>query len=361
MMWQGALFPTRGAMIRRMGPDAYTFVDLFAGAGGMTLGFVRAGLTPVYAVDCDRAAVETYRCNFGNHIWDGDISEIDRFPECDVVVGGPPCQGFSQLGTRDPHDPRNALWREYMRVVEQVRPAVFVMENVPQILGSAQFPDIVAAARRLGYTHVAHGVLDASRYGVPQRRRRAFVLASRLGPIELPPPGSVVRTVRDAIGDLPMEPTGCDLHIGRNPTPLSVERYKHVPSGGNHYDLPDHLKPECWRKKKSGTTDVFGRMRWEAPSCTIRTEFYKPEKGRYLHPEAHRPITHREAARLQTFPDDFAFAGSKIEIARQIGNAVPVELARHVALHVAQHLKSYGHQPCCQASAVDEPSEVVAG
>jgi len=336
-MWQKELFVREGTSRTLADTARYTVIDLFAGAGGMSLGFARAGFAPVLAVESDTAAAETYRANFGDHVFSGDIADVKEFPSADVIIGGPPCQGFSQLGARDPDDPRNALWEHYVRAVSQVRPSVFVMENVPQLLSSQQFEDFRAAVHDLGY-ELTWEVLDSSRYGVPQRRRRAFVVGSRVGAPSLPAPTEVVRTVRDAIGDLPFEPTGRDLHIGRNPTMLSMERYRHVPEGGNHYDLPDHLKPECWRRKKSGTTDVMGRMRWNGPSCTIRTEFYKPEKGRYLHPEAHRPITHREAARLQTFPDDFVFTGSRIEIAKQIGNAVPVVLAEHIAKHVAEIL-----------------------
>ena len=127
------------------------------------------------------------------------------------------------------------------------------------------------------------------------------------------------------------------LHFGRRPRPESLARYAAIPEGGNRFDLarnrPD-LLPRCWAEKPTGTTDVMGRLWWERPSVTIRTEFFKPEKGRYLHPQADRPITHREAARLQCFPDDFVFEGSKTEIARQIGNAVPVELASAIARHV---------------------------
>lgn len=129
-----------------------------------------------------------------------------------------------------------------------------------------------------------------------------------------------------------------DLHIRRNPRPTSLERYRTIPEGGNRFDLqrvrPD-LTPACWANKPTGTTDVMGRLWWDRPSFTIRTEFYKPEKGRYLHPNEDRPITHREAARLQTFPDAFIFEGTKIEIARQIGNAVPPLLGKAIALHLA--------------------------
>ena len=144
-------------------------------------------------------------------------------------------------------------------------------------------------------------------------------------------------TVRDAIGDLPERPEGIPTwHVGRSVTEKSLRRYRLVPQGGNRFDLQkaDHdgtLTPDCWRNKPAGSTDVFGRLFWDKPSVTIRTEFYKPEKGRYLHPSADRPITHREAMRLQTFPDDFRWYGSFPSVARQVGNAVPPLLAFWVA------------------------------
>lgn len=343
-MWQRELFARERAVVELARAAKHTFIDLFAGAGGMSLGFARAGFRSVLAVEVDGSAAETYRANFGDHVFAGDIALVKDFPAADVIVGGPPCQGFSQLGTRNPDDPRNSLWRHYLRALEQVEPSVFVMENVPQLLTSEHFAEFRSLAEALGY-ELTWGVLDASRFGVPQRRKRAFVIGSRVGSPTMPAPTDVIRTVRDAIGDLPLEPTGHDLHVGRNPTAISLERYRHVPEGGNHYDLPDGLKPDCWRKKKSGTTDVMGRLRWDAPSCTIRTEFYKPEKGRYLHPVADRPITHREAARLQTFPDDFGFCGSKMDVARQIGNAVPVVLAQAVGAHVLSLLDGAAARP----------------
>jgi DNA (cytosine-5)-methyltransferase 1 len=149
--------------------------------------------------------------------------------------------------------------------------------------------------------------------------------------------------VEDAIADLPppygvelrREPPPYDLHFGRTPTAKSMARYRAVSEQGmNRFDLQriaPELLPGCWLRKKSGGTDLFGRLWWKRPAFTIRTEFFKPEKGRYLHPEQHRPITHREAARLQSFPDDFLFVGTKIEIAKQTGNAVPPLLAGRVA------------------------------
>ena len=217
----------------------------------------------------------------------------------------------------------------------------------------------------MGFNSIVANVVNTANYGVAQQRRRAIIMASRDGWISMPARThhdlggrdeqrlftelEPWRDVRSAIGDLPAPegteirevPAPLDLHFGRNPTAISRERYRAVPPGGNRFDLltnrPD-LTPDCWKRKKSGGTDLFGRLWWDRPSVTIRTEFFKPEKGRYLHPEAHRPITHREASRIQSFPDDFIFCGSKIEIARQIGNAVPPLLARAIAESVVHAL-----------------------
>jgi DNA (cytosine-5)-methyltransferase 1 len=244
--------------------------------------------------------------------------------------------------TRKNHLAMNDLWSYFVRVVEILKPEVFVSENVPEFIRSQEFETYKKKVEIIGY-HLDYGVLNAYEYGVPQKRKRAFCFGSRIGKPHLPLPTEKRSTVRDAIGHLPLEPNGVDWHIGRTPTEKSKERYKVIPPGGNRFDLmqnrPD-LTPACWMKKKTGTTDVFCRMLWRQPASTIRTEFFKPEKGRYLHPEAHRPITHREAACIQTFPDSFKFVGSKVEVARQIGEAVPPTLAEEVAKAVFQHLKS---------------------
>lgn len=325
-----------------------TMLDLFAGAGGMTAGFRVAGFKPVFAVEIDPAAAKTYATNFGAHVYAGPIEQVAEFPQTEVIIGGPPCQGFSPLGRDRDHESRqglNELWIEYLRAVRQTRPKVFVIENVPEFLKSTQFQTFLGQFETdpaLRDYIVDHKVLNAAEYGVPQRRRRGIVIGSRVGPPIWPKkthgpeadPPLPYATVRDALAGVPLDPTDEEMHWGRNPKPMSIERYKAVPEGGNRFDLaknrPD-LLPNCWANKKSGTTDVFGRLWWDRPAFTIRTEFFKPEKGRYLHPEAHRPITHREAARLQTFDDHFVFEGSRIEIARQIGNAVPPRLAGAVA------------------------------
>lgn len=351
-------------------------IDLFAGAGGLTLGFTRLASRPavsVWANDFNRHAAETYNANFGPHCTYGDIvSILDDptmvIPEADIVIGGPPCQGFSLLNKNRDGDPRKQLWRPYMEIVRRSGAEVFVMENVPQLLGTVEHGEIIEAARQMGFKTTA-AILCAADYGVPQTRNRAFIVGCAFAdPCDyFPPrrthynpqkkPGRVLledlseyvsdpkpwATVRDAIFDL-KPPVGIeirdveppyDLHFGRTPTEVSLQRYRAIPKEGmNRFDLQriaPELTPDCWIRKTKGGTDLFGRLWWDRPAFTIRTEFYKPEKGRTLHPKQHRPITHREAARFQSFPDDFHFVGTKIEVAKQIGNAVPPLLAARVA------------------------------
>jgi DNA (cytosine-5)-methyltransferase 1 len=324
-----------------------TVIELFAGCGGMVLGFKQAGFRTLLANEWDAAACETIRKNITSRVAQCAIEEIEEFPKADVVVGGPPCQGFSNLGERVPNDPRRQLWRHFLRAVKDAEPRAFVIENVPPILKSQEYVEIVKYANSLGY-QVAGKVLNAADYGVPQLRKRAIIIGVKDGMPSHPDPTHISPakkglltahlqdwiTVREAIGDLPNEPTEKNWHIGRNPTPMSLQRYKCIPAGGNRWNLPPHLMPDCWKRKVSGGTDLFGRLWWDRPSVTIRTEFYKPEKGRYLHPVADRPITHREAARLQGFDDTFEFQGKRIEVGIQIGNAVPPALAEAIARHV---------------------------
>jgi DNA (cytosine-5)-methyltransferase 1 len=329
-----------------------TLLDVFSGAGGLTLGLSWAGFRSIGAVEADPAAADTYDANFSPHVMRDvtgkplSIENVDFTPfrgSVDLLCGGPPCQGFSLLGQRLSDDPRNRLWREFIRAVEEVRPRAFLMENVMPMLRSEEGNFTVEYARGLGYSVVA-GLLSAEQFGVPQKRQRAFFLGVKDAAIMLPEPvrDAETRTVRWALAGLPLEPSGEDLHTARQPTAKSLERYAAVPEGGNRFDLmrsrPD-ITPRCWLEKPSGSTDVFGRLWWDRPALTVRTEFFKPEKGRYLHPCEPRPITHREAARLQTFPDGFGFLGSKTDIARQIGNAVPPLLAYQIGLHLQAALE----------------------
>jgi DNA (cytosine-5)-methyltransferase 1 len=333
-----------------------------------------------WANDHNRDALDSYKANFdlaGLHAVCGPIQNALRdteieIPAADVVIGGPPCQGFSLLNRNQASDERRELWRQFMTVVERSEARVVVMENVPQLLRSREYARMAARLERLGFRYLMAHVLCAANYGVPQVRHRAIMVASRERPITLPPPTHFSEDryerldarcranlskpqrwvrVRQAFAELGT-PKGTEirdeenhterLHFVRKPTALSLERYRAVPKGGNRFDLqrnrPD-LTPRCWLDKTSGGTDLFGRLWWNRPSVTIRTEFFKPEKGRYLHPDKHRTITHREAARLQSFPDSFHFVGSKIEIAKQIGNAVPPLLAYAIAREVQASLE----------------------
>lgn len=345
----------------------YTVIDLFSGAGGLTLGFKREGFVPVLAVEKEPDFARTYAANFGEHVVAGDIVKIvneGTIPKADVVVGGPPCQGFSNLTGNKKADPRRKLWQYYMDVVEASGCKVFVVENVPNLLKAPEGLSIIRRARELGYEigPDSVGYVMASNYGVPQNRKRAIIIGSKIGPIPLPAANGKRQTVREALKGVPLKPTktslpehddelysGLDIHMGRNPTPMSLKRYKIIPPGGNRFDLQrkaPELTPQCWIRKTHGGTDLFGRLNWDEPArCTIRCEFYKPEKGRFLHPSEHRPITHLEAARLQSFPDDFKWYGRKIRIAIQIGNAVPPLLAQALAAQVRHYMEVAKSKP----------------
>ena len=516
-------------------------LDLFAGCGGLTEGFhqfrprdMGKSTQPVFrsvgAVEWDPAAAASYAMNFGassprprNH----EATEIFREniigwtprwkkDEIDVVVGGPPCQGFSGLNRGKVGAERNALWQEFIKVVVAVQPKVFVIENVDRFVRSPEFDDL---KKRMGngdlrnYTlrdapgtkpgdseqvRARNYLLNAADYGALQARRRAIVIGVRtdvdlrIDRMEYPEPGfskerlehmatlagleapssetKPWRTVNDLfdlskdwdlsrtepversrmvaeVGERLAGPfTTRELHFTRSPEPVSLARYRAIPLAGNRkdlrgrfwcrfndgddllvqkvaayrsssgklmlsgayrevldgtasgarrlrvtgYDAEPHflagrsgrskaeafdvevedgdrkrravfvyLSTESWDKHDAGSGDVMGRLRENAPSVTIRTEFFKPEKGRYLHPWEHRPITHYEAAHLQGFPDDFLWCGSKTEIARQIGNAVPIPLGIAIAGAIYEYLRAgnVSQGPDCQPGTIGASSE----
>ncbi|SOC52326.1 DNA (cytosine-5)-methyltransferase 1 [Ornithinimicrobium cerasi] len=356
-------YPTYSAGVTRQ----FRIVDLFSGCGGMTTGFAETGLfTPVAAVELDQSAAATYALNHGEHVYVGDINAWVRgsTPRADVIVGGPPCQGFSALGKKDPKDPRNGLWDAYAEAVRKIRPAFFVLENVPQFVKSQQYAalqrETTSRGRLTGWELEAH-VVNAANYGTAQNRRRAVVIGRRSGvrPIGLPPSTAAALTVQEVLTAVPASPLPTslpasrvtvngavaagpfrttDLHFSRRPSTADMARYRAIPPGGDRRDLPPELMHRCWREHGSGRGDVMGRLHWGKPAVTIRTEFFRPEKGRFLHPVEHRPITHLEAALIQGFPRDFLWAGTPASIARQIGNAVPPPLARALAEHLAKRL-----------------------
>lgn len=346
-------------------------IDLFAGAGGFTAGFKAASdrFKTVRAVEWDTAAAASYEATFGaNVVFAGSIQdwlENEEVPAADLIVGGPPCQGFSTLGKQDEEDERNSLWREYMRTILKAHPKYFIVENVAAFAKSPQYELFERETEPGGalesYTF-QHRIVNAADYGAPQARKRTVIIGHLRS---LPFPGWPERTTIDkpknvqeafAEADVVEMTSGIDfpddrtfsfagkelagpfsreeLHLGRRYTQLSLDRFDVIPEGGNRFDLakarPD-LLPKCWIGHTTGSGDVMGRLRWDKPSVTIRTEFFKPEKGRYLHPTANRAITHFEAAVLQGFPPEHRFVGSKTAIAKQIGNAVPIPLGKAIA------------------------------
>lgn len=346
-------------------------IDVFAGCGGLSLGFERSGAFDiVHAVEHDRSAAQSYEVNFAVDVDHRSIEEIRSFPAADVVVGGPPCQGFSALNRQGVGPERRALWRQYVRVLKTSGARSFVMENVPQLLISGEFTDFRAEATGMGF-QIVEGVLNAADYGVPQTRKRAIVIGTMDATPHLPSPTHTPvadlagsrrwRTFRDAVRELPLTPDGVNWHVARNPWEISRARYARVPpDGGNRFQMQEaleseglgHLIPPCWRKKTVGTTDVFGRLWWDRPAVTLRTEFTKPEKGRYLHPSENRAITLREGARCMTFPDEFTFPSdqSATAVSRQIGNAVPPLLAEHIARALVQALEGHGDTETARAA-----------
>ncbi len=356
-----------------------TVIDLFCGAGGLSHGFMQAGYEVIFGTDVDANFGRTFMAShpsaqfMAKPVQDLSAKEILdatglQTGELDVLVGGPPCQGYSVYNhQRGEHDPRAGLFKEYLRIVTGLRPRWLVMENVTgltSISGGKLIQQIVADIKEAGYKDVDYRILKAEDYGAPQERRRIVFIANRVGaPIKFPSPtcdGSdkPFTTVWDAIGDLPpiidatktagpvsyptppMNAYQSDLrrhsgqlanHYGPKLGKTNAERIRHIPQGGSWRDIPVHLLPEGMKKaKRSDHTKRYGRSRPTDLACTILTKC-DIHWGAYIHPIQNRAFTVREAARLQSFPDDFIFYGSMTEQFVQVGNAVPPLMARAVA------------------------------
>lgn len=345
-------------------------LDLFAGAGGLSEGLNTAPggrFKIVRAVEWEAAAAATYSLNHGGELQGGRVDggpvymgaiedwlREEGVPPVDVVVGGPPCQGFSTLNRDGVGAHRNELWRLYAQTVQKATPRYFILENVPAFLGSEQwnvFREELSTGILKHYA-IEFAVLNAADFGAFQARKRVIVVGHHK---DVPAPGLPDTTHRrshrhlaeallgvpravDRLGlpdgtvaylgqEMPGPFSTRELHFGRFYTQLSMDRFRAIShNGGSRSELPDDLKAPCWLKHDKGTGDVMGRLTWEKPSVTIRTEFFKPEKGRYLHPDQDRVITHYEAALIQGFRKDYRWVGTREEIARQIGNAVPIPL-----------------------------------
>lgn len=340
-------------------------VDLFAGAGGMSLGAEMAGINVKYAVEKDVSAAKTYALNHPNtNVYNGDIADVHKIPvkaskgETTILFGGPPCQGFSSSNrrTRTSENPGNWLFKEFVRIAQLWSPDWIVLENVKGIeeLDKGGFINsVLRSFRGLGYT-CSHFTLNAVHYGVPQVRNRFFLIGSKHG-LRVKEPRknteSNFLTVEDAIGDLPHLSNGADIdilpylheaqssyakglrgkglkctgHLVSKNSASVIARYPYVPQGGNWEDIPDVLMTSYTDKTRCHT-GVYRRLRGDRPSVVLGN--YR--KNMLIHPTEDRGLSVREAARLQSFPDSYVFEGSLGSMQQQVGNAVPPLLAKAV-------------------------------
>ena len=353
----------------------FRILDLFCGAGGLSWGMHKnPNFSTVVALDFDEKAAETFKRNMPDtEVLVGDITDsavkdkiikLAQEKKVNMIAGGPPCQGYSMKGKKmGLADPRNFLFREYLNLVEQLQPEVFVIENVKGLLISSNgwFKDeIVQSIETLGY-HVRFDILNAADFGVPQSRERTIFICSKQSPITLPEPTVEKRvTVRDAISDLSYLESGegdfeldyiteADSDYQKAMRTGSTRLYNHKAS--NHKQIAiDKLKlilpeqgKECLPEEMKGNQKfktTWGRLKWDAVSPTIDTRFDASSNGTNNHPYLNRAITPREAARIQSFDDKFVFYGSKFYIRKQIGNAVPPLLAKAIADRIAESFES---------------------
>jgi DNA (cytosine-5)-methyltransferase 1 len=335
-------------------------VDLFCGCGGLSLGLKMAGFDVIGSVDIDPLAVETYKQNHKKTVvWRKDIREVsirqfmDRLGlkegDLDLLAGCPPCQGFSNMrtlnGSREIEDERNNLVLQFKRFVKWMKPKVVMMENVPGLAKDKRLRKLKKALKGMGYECKVK-VVDTADYGVPQRRQRMILLASRVGPVRFARVSRNRATVRSMIGGLlPAGQSNDPLHdYPEQRTEQVMERIRLIPlNGGSRDALPDELVLECHRRQPGGFRDVYGRMSWDDVAPTITGGCTNPSKGRFLHPEQHRAITLREAALLQTFPADYCFSlrRGKGAASIMIGNALPPEFIRRHGQSLANQLRRY--------------------
>ena len=372
----------------------YKIIDLFCGAGGLSLGFEQAGFEVLAGFEIELKFLETYKNSHPNTIGFNEdlnkvnvknlLSENDIDPdEIDVVIGGPPCQGFSTVGNRMIDDPRNNLVRIYANIVEQIKPKMFLMENVSGLasmkngVGDLIKDELINIFNEIGY-NVVSKVLLAADYGVPQLRKRIFFVGINKEyefDFKFPTPTHFNKnsllsfneelkqylTVKDALSDLPKIECGGSSeeyashalndyqeycrknskklynHKAPNHSDLVIERIKNIPQGGNHSDLPEELK------LKRGYSNIYGKLDENKPADTITGNCgCASAPGRFCHPICNRVMTVREACRLQSFPDIIEFEGSNSQKYKQVGNAVPPLLAKAIATEIKNSLFKIG-------------------
>lgn len=348
----------------------YRILDLFCGAGGFSYGLEQNNnFKTLIGLDFEPAAIETFNYNFSEATGIcGDITNSDvkqniinlaKIRKVNMIIGGPPCQGFSLKGKNlGLADERNFLFKEYLDIVKEIKPDIFIIENVKNLYNSANgfFRDeITKTIKNMGYV-VNCKILNAKDYGVPQNRERVFFIAHKEYFIDFPKPYDNIVSVRDAISDLSyldssqgyiydeyrfepqsdyqklMRGVQLQYHVASNHSPMAIEKLKMIAPECGKECLPMHLHG----KQKFSTT--WGRLVWDEVSPTIDTRFDTPSNGRNSHPYLHRAITPREAARIQSFDDNFHFKGTKTQICKQIGNAVPPLLAKAIADSIIEQI-----------------------
>ncbi|MDR1166364.1 MAG: DNA cytosine methyltransferase [Deltaproteobacteria bacterium] len=352
-----------------------TVIDLFCGIGGLTHGALLAGLNVVAGIDIDPSCQFAFEFNNPSARFIGaDVSTLppekiaELYPAKGprVLIGCAPCQPFSKYTeryrkrksasdlARDKYNKDDNKWRllySFANIVERIQPDVVSMENVPGLAKERVFVDFHDTLTRLGYK-VSHSVVYCPDYGVPQNRRRLVLLASKFGDIEIIPPLFNTKnypTVREVIGNLPPLKAGerrqdDALHAAARLSTTNLQRIKNSTPGGTWLDWDDNLRLRC-HKKSAGKTyrSIYGRMKWDAPSPTITTQFYGYGNGRFGHPEQDRALSLREGALLQSFPKNYAFVNQnkpfkRREVGRHIGNAVPVELGKAIGVSLLNHI-----------------------
>lgn len=322
-----------------------TFIDLFAGAGGMTLGFQNVGFENIFSIDIENSYCDTYKANFPRHnliqediskLTKKDILKLIKNRRVDVIIGGPPCQGFSiagNIGRRFINDPRNQLFKEFARIVRIVKPNYFVMENVARLFthdkGRTKV-EIFKLFEKMNYK-VECKVLNAGDFGVPQIRRRVVFIGNKKGSKILFPEKRNERfmTVREALDHYPNATLDASStipnHKAMNHSEQMLKKMKYVTEGGSRSEIPDSIRPT------SGDVRKYIRYDSSKPSICITGDMRK-----VFHYRHNRALTVRELAKLQSFPDSFVFKGTSISQQQQVGNAVPPLLAEAIASTVKQ-------------------------
>src|SRR3989339_534276 len=344
-------------------------IDLFCGGGGLTHGLIKAGIPVKSGFDIDDECKYAYERNNKARFINKDIKNISAdeveklYPKkaVKILVGCAPCQPFSTHTQKYKNRKNDGKWKllyRFSRLINKIRPEIVSMENVVQLSKHKVFEDFVACLEKQGYK-VSWKSVYCPDYGIPQNRRRLVLLASRLGEIEIIPPTHIpqeYKTVRDVIGKLHSIRHGKTyskdpLHRAGALSPINLERIRSSIPGGTWRDWVRKLRAPCHRRKSGQTySTVYSRMRWDKPSPTITTQFYRFGTGRFGHPKQDRAISLREGALLQTFPKSYDFIDpncpkSLVKIGAHIGNAVPVKFGTIIGKSILKHLKGYYGEP----------------